>query len=321
MDTMHKLQRGDEVRVIAPSRSAAILSADGIALATASLQEIGLRVTYGKHIFDCDMQQSSSIDARIDDLHEAFRDPNVKAILTVIGGFNSNELLPYIDYELLREHPKILCGYSDVTALVHAITAKSGLMTYIGPHFSSFQLRGLHTYQQDAFIQMMMQAKPFSLTASPQWSDDEWYIENAPRTYFEGQWCVYTEGVAEGRVFGGNLCTLNLLQGTPYMPNMSDCILFVEDDELSIPETFARDLTSLLQAIGPIRGLMIGRFQRKSGMTEELLHFILQKQPQLAGIPVMYNVDIGHTQPLLTLPIGGKVRMDTASRTLTFTEF
>lgn len=93
------------------------------------------------------------------------------------------------------------------------------------------------------------------------------------------------------------------------MPQIKDAILFVEDDELVFPEMFARDLTSLMQHAQSIKGLIIGRFQKKSEMTEEHLRFILDKHPMLKHIPVIYDVDIGHTQPVFTLPIGGDVKL------------
>ncbi|MNP55214.1 L,D-carboxypeptidase A [compost metagenome] len=93
------------------------------------------------------------------------------------------------------------------------------------------------------------------------------------------------------------------------MPDLTDCILFVEDDELTTPEMFARDLTSLLQVTKGLRGLLIGRFQRVSKVTQEQLHFILDKHPQLKDIPVLYDMDFGHTQPTLTLPIGGTMNI------------
>ena len=111
-----KIMAGDEVRVVAPSRSLSIVSQEGIVQAKKRLEDLGLNVTFGKHVMVSDLHQSSSIEQRVNDLHEAFADPNVKGILTAIGGFNSNELLPYLDYELIRNNPKILCGFSDVTA-------------------------------------------------------------------------------------------------------------------------------------------------------------------------------------------------------------
>lgn len=95
------------------------------------------------------------------------------------------------------------------------------------------------------------------------------------------------------------------------MPVVHNCILFVEDDELIDPQLFARDLTSLLQATGSKKGLLIGRFQNVSKVTEEQLHFILDKHLLLKQILVMYDIDFGHTQPILTLPIGGEVYVNT----------
>src|SRR3989344_421404 len=108
-----KLKKGDEVRIIAPGLSFAILSEETIKIATGRLNELGLKVSFGKHIGEKDEFTSSSIESRLDDLHEAFSDKNVKAILTVIGGFNSNQLLRYLDYGLIKSNPKIFCGYSD----------------------------------------------------------------------------------------------------------------------------------------------------------------------------------------------------------------
>lgn len=151
--------------------------------------------------------------------------------------------------------------------------------------------------------------EPFDVIPSTKWSDDAWYLDQANRQFHPTKWKMYQEGTAEGTLFGGNLCTLNLLQGTSFIPHIKDAILFVEDDELVFPEMFARDLTSLLQHAESIKGLIIGRFQKKSEMTEEHLRFILDKHPMLKHIPVIYDVDIGHTQPVFTLPIGGDVKL------------
>ena len=321
MNTVQKLQLGDEIRIIAPSRSMSILSEEGIAKAKETLQSLGYIVTFGKHVFECDIQQSSSIASRLEDLHDAFADQHVKAILTAIGGFNCNELLPYIDYELLRANPKILCGYSDITALTNAITAHCHFITYSGPHFSSFQMEELQTYQSHFFSACVANDQPFVLAPSPTWTDDEWYLRNAIRNHRDARWKVYTEGNASGTLFGGNLCTLNLLQGTPHMPKLDNCILFIEDDYEVNAVTFARDLTSLLQHVPSIKGLLIGRFQQASKMTEEQLHFILHKHPQLQHIPVMYDIDFGHTQPIVTMPIGGHVRIDSTTQQIELITF
>jgi muramoyltetrapeptide carboxypeptidase LdcA involved in peptidoglycan recycling len=109
-------------------------------------------------------------------------------------------------------------------------------------------------------------------------------------------------------VVGGNLCTLNLLQGTPFMPSLDGALLMIEDDFETNPAEFARDLTSLLQVAGAeqIVGLVVGRFQRASEVSRTVLAQIVDRQPALRGRPVLANVDFGHTMPLATLPIGGR---------------
>ena len=316
-----KLKNGDEIRIVAPSRSASILSEEGIRFAKDRLENLGFTVTFGKNVFESDIQSSTSIEQRIEDLHAAFEDANVKGILTVIGGFNSNELLPYIDYDLIKKNPKVFCGYSDITAIATAITTQTGMVTYSGPHFSSFQMKKGQAYQTEHFMKCLMHDTPYVVQASVEWSDDAWYLDQENRNFEKSAWKTYTPGVATGQLWGGNLCTLNLLQGTKYMPRIENAILFVEDDEMTIPETFARDLTSLLQNTQSLNGLVIGRFQRASNISEEQLLFILDKHPLLKEIPVLYDVDFGHTQPLFTFPIGGEVQLDASESQLELIKF
>ena len=133
-----KLNQGDEIRVIAPSRSLSYVWEEKSNKALFCLEQQGFHVSFSKHSREIDDWNSSSIQSRVDDIHEAFLDNNVKAILTAIGGFNVNQILEHIDYEIIRQHPKILCGYSDITALLNAVYAKTGLITYHGAHFSTF---------------------------------------------------------------------------------------------------------------------------------------------------------------------------------------
>lgn len=316
-----KLQPGDEIRVIAPSRSLSLLSKQGIEIAKKRLENMGFSVSFSQKASLCDQQGSSAIKERVEDLHEAFRDKKVKGILSAIGGYNSNELLPYIDYELLKENPKILCGYSDITALATGISTKTGFITYSGPHFSSFQMEGLQEYQTEYFKQCLMSKKSYELLPSERWSDDEWFLEKTTRKYMEGEWKVYSHGVSQGKLYGGNLGTFNLLQGTEYIPELSGCILFVEDTQAVNPESFARCLASLLQTTNKIKGLLIGRFQKESNMTRSQLYYILDKHPELKKIPVMYDMDFGHTQPIMTLPIGGEININTREKKVTVLKF
>lgn len=289
-----------------------MIGADTRAEADRRLAALGLRVSFGEHAGECDDFVSSPVAARLADLHAAFADPEVDGILTVIGGFNANQLLAGIDYALVAAHPKVLCGFSDITALSNALYARTGLVGYSGPHYSSFGMKHHFGCTEAGFVACVMRGDPFGLAPSPTWSDDEWYLDQEDRHLETGTgWWVLQEGGAAGTIVGGSLCTLNLLQGTPYMPSLDAAVVFAEDDDLSKPWEFDRDLVSLLQqpAFGGVTGLVIGRFQRATGMTRELLTQIVATKPELAGLPVIANVDFGHTSPMATFPIGGTVEV------------
>ena len=307
-----RLKAGDEIRVIAPSRSLAIVKGEQRRLAEERLIELGFKVTYGKTALVHDDFFSNSIEDRIEDLHDAFGDPSVKGIFTGIGGYNANQLLRYIDYDLIKENPKVLMGYSDITAINLAIYKKTGLITYSGPHFSTFGMKAGLDYTMDYFKKAVLQDEAFDLEQSDTWSDDSWHLEQDDRTFHPNLgYMVIQEGEAAGTILGGNLCTINLLQGTEYMPSLRDRILFIEDDEESHPFSFDRDLQSLLQLpdASGIRGVVIGRFQNNSGMTPYALQQIIETKKELNGIPVIANANFGHVHPFATIPIGESAKM------------
>jgi muramoyltetrapeptide carboxypeptidase LdcA involved in peptidoglycan recycling len=308
-----KLKSGDTVRVVAPARSRAmVMEHDHTATIAARFAQLGLNLTYGRHVDERDAFDSSGIGSRVADLHDAFADPSVSAILTVIGGYNSNELLPFVDWELIRRNPKILCGYSDITALQNAILARTGLVTYLGPHWSTFGMRDHFEQTLHWFTAVLFDTSPVTLDPAPAWTDDLWFLDQDARDPHPGEgWWPLRPGTGEGRIIGGNLSTLNLLQGTPNMPSLDGAVLIVEDDFESHPAQFARNLTSLLQLpdAAAIRGMAIGRFQQASHMTRALLEQIVGNQPVLSGLPVLADIEAGHTFPMATFPIGGQARL------------
>jgi muramoyltetrapeptide carboxypeptidase len=307
-----KLKIGDEIRVIAPARSLALIGDENREIANKRFEELGLKVTFSKHAEESDDFNSSSIGSRVADLHAAFKDPNVKAVLTVIGGFNSNQLLPYIDWQIIKDNPKIFCGFSDITALNNAIFAKTGLVNYSGPHYSSFGMKKGFEYSLEHFVAATMSDEEIDVKPSEEWSDDAWYMDQENRVMMKNEgWNSIQPGSAEGTIIGGNLCTLALLNGTEYMPTADNVILFIEDDEESQKQHFDRNLVSLTQQawFKSVRGIVIGRFQKVSEVLDQNLEQIIANNPSLKGLPVIANVDFGHTSPILTLPIGGQVRM------------
>ncbi len=301
-----KLKAGDTIRVIAPSSSASIITGSVRELAEQRMRELGLNVTYGTRIEETGPGGTAPIASRIADLHEAFSDPSVQGVIAMIGGFAANQLLAHIDYELLRQHPKLFCGYSDITALQNAIYAKNGLVTYSGPAFSSFGMRDGIAGTIEQFRSCVMNESPIAIEPAKEWSDDQWYLDQDAREFHANPgYVVMQEGDAIGTVIGGNLCTLNLLQGTPYMPPLRGSILFIEDDEESKIQNFDRDLQSLmhLPEFSGVKGIVIGRFQKKSNV--DMGELANNLRGRLPDIPVIANADFGHTTPILTFPIGG----------------
>jgi len=311
-----KLKTGDNIRVIAPATSMAKITKENQIYAEEVLKNLGLNITYGKNINESDMFYSSSIKSRIEDLHDAFLDPKVNGVFAVTGGSNSNQLLKYIDYDLIKRNPKIFCGFSDITALQSAIYKKTGLITYSGPAFSSFAMKKGNEYSLEYFKKAFFNNESILIKPSKEWSDDVWYKDQENRNFIknDGYW-VFNEGKAEGKIIGGNLGTLRLLYGTEFMPSIENSILFIEDDAYTIgcdDVEFDRNLQSLIHQsnFNTVKVLIIGRFQKDSEMTYKKLEYIIKTKKELENIPVIANLDFGHTAPIFTFPIGGEAFID-----------
>jgi len=309
-----KLKKGDEVRIIVLSNSLALVSEENKKIANERLEDLGLKISFGKHVNEINDFLSTSIESRIEDFHDAFSDKNVKAVLVVLGGANANQMLSYVDWDIIKNNPKIFCGYSDVTIFNNSLYAKTGLVNYYGPFYSNFGQKLYFDYTLDYFKKCLFSENSYLIEPSSMWSDDKWYKDQENRVLVpnEGR-LVLREGKASGVILGGNLCTLNLLQGTEYFPKFEeDTILFLEDNELTNSLSFDRDLQSLLHQanIEKIKGVVIGRFQKASGMTGELLEKIIKTKKELNNIPIVSNIDFGHTSPICTFPIGGTVKID-----------
>jgi len=313
-----KLKNGDTVRVITPARSLAMpwISEELKEEAKDKFQKLGLNLTFAEHVNEIDDFNSSSIESRISDLHEAFRDKLVKLVITVIGGFNSNQLLRYLDYDLIKSNPKILCGYSDITALANAIYAKTGLVTYSGPHYFSFGDKKGFDYTLDFFKKCLFSVEPFDLRPVEVWSDERWANNQEKRNFInnEGYWVV-NEGKTKGIIIGGNQCTLGLLRGTEYFPDLTDSILFLEDDDMGTG-VFNLEFDRNLQAIihqpnfEKVKAIVFGRFQIASKITKDMLIKMIKSKKELDNIPIIANVDFGHTTPIITFPIGGVAEIE-----------
>jgi len=303
--------------VVAPSDSLSLISKETRLIADERFGEMGLKLAFAKHVKELDEFDSSSIKSRVSDLHGAFSDESVKGIFAVIGGFNCNQLLRYFDWGLIKNNPKVFVGYSDITALQNAIYAKTGLVTYSGPVYSTFGQKLYFDYTLEYFKKCVFDDKEFNILPSESWSDDRWYINQENRKLFKNNgWLVINAGEATGKILGANICTFNLLQGTEYFPNISNSILFLEDDAESKLTNFDRDLQSLIHLpnFDKVKGIVIGRFQNASEIKTEHLVKVIKSKKELSHMPVVANVDFGHTDPMITFPIGGEARLIVSAR-------
>jgi len=303
-----KLKKGDTIMVVSPSQSISTIEEGNIELALKKLESLGFKVRFSSNCFELDDFNSSSIKSRIDDLNEAFKYDTVNAIICARWGFNSNQLLNYIDYKLIKNNPKIFCGYSDITALNNAIYAKAGLVTYAGINFSTFRKKKCQEYNINYFKKCLMSNEPYKVLPS-----EKYYEYSSNRLIHNKGYFSIRDGEANGEIVGENLCTFNLLQGTKYMPNLKGKIIFLEEENISSKDTiymFDRRLESLSQQkdFDKIKGLVIGRFQKATGMTNEMLRKIIASK-NIPPVPIIAGLDFAHTIPRFSYPIGGTCRI------------
>lgn len=310
-----KLKQGDQIRIVTPSRSIKLpfITSEVIRLAEDRLESLGLHPSYGRHVDEINLLDSSSIESRVEDLREAFASTDIRMIQTVIGGFNSGELLPHLDYDLMRKSPKVLLGYSDITALENALYAKTGLVTYYGPHFFDFGEKQGFDYTLEYFKKCLFSKDPFDVLPSKKWSNDRWGASQDKRNFFSNEgFKMVRSGETEGRIIGGNLVTLVGINGSSYFPMLQgDTILFLEESRLEDLQTFNRNLDSLMLRpdFENVVGLVIGRFEPESGITTSNLIEVLKYHRELDKIPTIIGVDFGHTTPRITFPIGGTCKL------------
>ncbi|HEY0947993.1 MAG TPA: S66 peptidase family protein [Candidatus Paceibacterota bacterium] len=307
-----RLKEGDLVRVVSFGLSTRGITPTQRELCISNLARLGLRVSFGKHVDESDEFDSSSVESRIEDLHDALIDPEVKLVLSSLGGMNAAQILTYVDWELLRANPKMFCGFSDMAALVNAIHSKTGLVTYNGPFFGTFGMKQGLEYTLESFEKCLFTSSVYPLEPTETWSDDAWWADQENRTFNNNPGpTVLSEGEASGRLIGGHLTSFATLFGTEFAPDFSDSIVAIEENSEINPRSFDRLLQNLVHQKGfkEVKGLLIGRFTSQSGVTDEMLTRIVRTYPELSSIPVIVNLSFGHTYPQATLPIGGKVHM------------
>ena len=284
-----------------------------------NIRKLGFRVRVGGNACSVTGHTAGTPEQRAMEFNEMVSDPDVRAIVSAIGGYNSSDVLELIDFDSLNRKPKILLGYSDFTTILLAAYARAGLTTFLGPavmpQFGEFD--GIDQFTLRCLQSAMCSAKPLGKLPTSNriieeflmW--DEMDMRSRKSRPNRGPRAVIP-GAAEGYIVAGNIGTLLGLVGTPWLPPLDGAILCLEDDEVESPATVQRMLMHLRHAniLARIHALVIGRFPQNLGFSEgtaldEILHIVLRNY----NIPVVVDFDFGHTDPMLTLPNGVKARL------------
>lgn len=289
----------------------------------------GIRIIDGNLFGKQDYYRSGSIKERADEFNQLLYNDEVQILMAAIGGNNTNSILPYIDYEYLKQHPKIIIGYSDTTALLLGIYAKTGLITFYGPALaSSFgEFPPFVDMTFDYFKSMIEEGVmiPYEYQMPRVWTDEfiNWGEQNRGKTGNPNDWVSVIPGVCRGRLIGGNLNTMEGFFGTEYMPEIrKGDILFIEDslkDACTIERTFS--LLKLAGVFDKIGGILLGKHEKfDDDGTGRKPYEILQEVLGDCQIPFLAEFDCCHTHPMFTMPIGCQVELDVTNKCITLLE-
>ena len=308
-----RLRAGDTIGLIEPASASS--EPFDITLVEEAMVAMGLKPKRGKHVLDRHGYLGGQDKDRAADVTAMFADPEVRAIMCVRGGWGSARLLPFVDWEVVRANPKMLIGFSDITALHMAIAAKGGAYTIHGPNGSSaWGKSSLESFKAVAFDGAM------PLYKNPVASDDR-LVQRRFRTQ------KLTGGKAQGRLLGGNLTVLTALAGTQYMPDFTGAILFLEDiDEAEY--RIDRMLTQLGQAgvLSKLAGVVFGQCTNcrdpdgsgpGGGFT---LSALLEQHIGSLGVPAYQGAWFGHIADQFSLPVGALAEIDADAGTLRLLE-
>ena len=307
------LQPGDTVALITPSTY--VSDPERLELARRTVEFLGLKLKMGKNVGKRTGYLGGSIQERVEDVHWAFSDPEVKAVFAMRGGYGSAQILDRIDLDLIRKNPKIFTGYSDITAMHLAIHQKAGLVTFHGPT----TLSRFNDYTLNHFKRAIFHSEPIGKLTNP-----EEAREIRPRHITR----TIRGGTARGRLIGGNLTLISTTMGTPFEIQTDGKLLFLEDVDEQ-PYSMDRMLTQLRLAgkFKNIAGLIIGecsgcapRDYKPSFESTFSLGEVLQNILGELKVPVMTGLTIGHTEDQLTLPLGVMAAMDADKMELTIEE-
>ncbi|MEV4398202.1 S66 peptidase family protein [Nonomuraea sp. NPDC049607] len=318
----HALRRGDVIGLCSPSMPHAARFPRRRTRAIGALEAAGYRVREGRNWLKDTGHTAGTPEERVQDLHELFADGEVRAIMTSIGGYNANQLLELLDYDLIRRHPKLLIGYSDATALLLAIWKRARVGVVMGPQLLPQwgESGGCLSYTEAMLERTVADSRPIGDIPFPEeqvleflaWDCDD---ERPRRQDRAAPVRVLREGEAEGFLIGANLDTLLRLAGTDFWPDLRGAMLLVETAGSDVGEVEAQ-LTHLrhLGVFDQIVALGLGRFTDPA----------MDRLPELAAVvdraargfrgPVLSGLPLGHTDPVMCVPFGARAVLHAGER-------
>lgn len=296
------------------------------------LESLGLKVRLMENAAGVDGWVSAPAKARAEDIHQAFLDEEVGVVLAAIGGNHSNQVLPFLDYDLIRAHPRVFQGYSDVTVLHWAFLKQAGLSTFYGPAL----VPELGEYPRvlpftDRFLRSAwFGSERIVFEPAEEWTDEllDWREKQdltRPRELRPSEgWITVRGGAAEGWLLGGCLETVCWhVKGSATWLDPAGAVLFLEtSEEAPSPAHVDAYLTDLeqLRVFDAVAALVFGRPYGYDEERAKTLWRVVAERTESGGIPVLANVDFGHTDPMLTVPLGATARLDADARQLELVE-
>lgn len=298
------LRMGDVIGIVAPSSPAA---EDIVYGAKEHLESMGFEVKLGKSCFALRGYLAGNDSLRAEDLNNMFLDKDVQGIICLRGGYGATRILKEIDYEAIKQNPKVFVGYSDITALHIAINQICSLVTFHGPMAGSNMAEGLEYFSAKELMRAISSYEPMGLIANPDGIEIKGLVD----------------GVAEGSIVGGNLSVIASTIGTPYEIDTEGKLLLLEEVEEE-PYKIDRLLTQLALSgkLEAAAGFILGDWKDCESSTENSLSLMDVFNDIIIpfGKPTIYNLQAGHCTPKLTLPLGVRARLDGLEGTLTIEE-
>ena len=332
------LKIGDTIGIVSPSSPLAGLAPHRTKKGIKTLEELGFKVKIGKNALKIKGYMAGTPKERADDINTFFLDKKIKAIFSFIGGNHSNQILKYLNFGVIKKNPKIFLGYSDATVLHFALHVKANLVTLYGPAILTQFAENptILLYTKTYLYKALMQTNPIGkIEPSSQWTDEvlDWFKKEdlkRPRKMKRNKgWQWLKSGKTEGPILGGCISSILHLRGTEYWPDFRNSILFWEIPESEYDFTKGEKIENIdsyltdLELSGvfkEINGMVVGRFFGYSEQEKKEIIKIIKERVFGYKFPILLNVDIGHSDPMITVPLGVRAKIDSSKNLFTIEE-